>query len=92
MKRSNGSALNNNLTHQGSKKNKVEESSPNFEDELMLMDDMICESVDIDDSLENQQSRWSRPQSEINPQTDNLGIAFFSANSCNIVSVVLYYT
>ncbi len=58
----------------GAKKGRNDENSPNFEDELMLMEDMIVyESIDdagVETALE---SRWSRPKLDLNPTTDTLG-------------------
>lgn len=47
----------------------TEENGPTFEDELMMMDDMIFESIDgAFDSQETQEARWSRPAIDLDPK------------------------
>jgi hypothetical protein len=54
---------------------------PSFEEELMMMDDMLEENAieigenDGGDQVESQASRWARPAAEniLNPETESLG-------------------
>jgi hypothetical protein len=56
----------------GSKKNRVDNSQPSFEDELMMMEEIIDESIDVD-TPESQELRWQRPSFNIDSMTENLG-------------------
>jgi hypothetical protein len=70
------------------KKNRVDESSPSFEDELIMMDGMNFESIDgVEDIVETQKARWARPASDLNCATDNLG----RLNDLVAVNIEKYY-